>query len=99
VCGTPEYLAPEIILTKGHSTGVDWWALGTLIYEFLAGCAPRPRVPFPSLTLVLLGEPRQGPTVPLKACKAHLADGWCTHMSYKQALAGRDVCAGLTTMR
>lgn len=40
LCGTPDYLAPEIILAKGHGKAVDWWTLGVLIYEMLAGIAP-----------------------------------------------------------
>ncbi|XP_008937013.1 PREDICTED: microtubule-associated serine/threonine-protein kinase 4, partial [Merops nubicus] len=40
VYGTPEYIAPEVILRQGYGKPVDWWAMGIILYEFLVGCVP-----------------------------------------------------------
>ncbi|XP_037730886.1 serine/threonine-protein kinase greatwall isoform X2 [Drosophila subpulchrella] len=40
ILGTPDYLAPELLLKQGHGPAVDWWALGVCFYEFMTGIPP-----------------------------------------------------------
>ncbi|XP_054846992.1 serine/threonine-protein kinase greatwall [Eublepharis macularius] len=40
ILGTPDYLAPELLLSKAHGPAVDWWALGVCLFEFLTGIPP-----------------------------------------------------------
>ena len=39
-CGTPEYIAPEVLMNQATGTAMDWWSLGTLVYEMMTGYPP-----------------------------------------------------------
>jgi len=41
-CGTPQYMAPELIRKEGHGKAVDWWSLGVFLFEMICGVAPFP---------------------------------------------------------
>lgn len=56
-CGTPEYIAPEIITSEGHNQMVDWWAFGILTFEMLCGFPPF-RSDKPEATYKMIREAR-----------------------------------------
>ena len=39
-CGTPEYMAPEVIINEGYDRCADWWSLGILLYELIFNSLP-----------------------------------------------------------
>ena len=40
LCGTPQYIAPELLYRQGYTKAIDWWSLGCVFYEMLTGCLP-----------------------------------------------------------
>jgi serine/threonine protein kinase len=57
-CGTPEYIAPELLESQGYTKTVDWWTLGVLLYEMMVRPFPLTSLLLPNLPPYRLDSPR-----------------------------------------
>ncbi|CTQ40645.1 protein kinase A [Babesia microti strain RI] len=68
LCGTSEYLAPEVFLRAGHSFETDWWSMGIMLYEFLVGTPPfTSKSSLDTYNLALANNIKFTPSVPIQA--------------------------------
>lgn len=67
-CGTEQYMAPEMLLQRGHDKGVDWWCLGLLVHEMLTGRHPfQGHTHYETLRAMVSAEPKVDPRMPPSA--------------------------------
>jgi hypothetical protein len=74
VCGTPEYMAPEVIREEGHGRPVDYWALGIIIYEMIVGKTPWSEMDMTDMFISVLTKPVPFPKYVSNSAK-HLIEG------------------------
>lgn len=56
MCGTPEYVAPEVILKTGHKQNIDFWSLGILLFEMYTGVTPMHKMQLNDIIITLKSQ-------------------------------------------
>lgn len=90
ICGTPEYLAPEILLGNGYDKSVDWWSLGVLVYEMLNGISPFKFRKDKKLDINNYKKPIDIPTYFSQEAKSFVMDLLQVNPKYRLGYGGKD---------
>ncbi|KAL3913696.1 MAG: hypothetical protein SGPRY_007892 [Prymnesium sp.] len=82
-CGTPSYMAPEVLQGSGHGVAVDWWCFGTLIFEMLVGTPPFYSYNLQTMYRAILHAPLRFPKSMGKAARALLVGLLCRQRAHR----------------